>query len=145
MRFLYVMMMMCCSVMSFSLSFNDLPFLKGRWSVKKDDTAYFQFKDDCIYAIKKNAKLSMDIKKIQHNENDIHLEMNNLKMHTIPLVFNGFDFKIASMIRSVMKHGALLKFKTLSKEMVIVTWYIQHQDTNEILYTGELQLMNIED
>lgn len=133
-----------CSLLCFQQGQCDLSsFFKGRWIAgsKDRDSSYFQVKNSSIFAIKKNAKLSMDIKNIQHRpDQTVQFEMANLRIHSIPMVFNVMDYKIVSVLRLLMKHGLTLEFHNMSPSSVVVHWTIR--DKENVLQKGRLTLTN---
>lgn len=135
-----------CSLLCFQHGHSDIPFLRGRWVAgsKDDVSSYFQVRNSSIYAIKKNAKLSMDIKNIQHRpDRTVEFEMANLRIHSVPMVFNVLDYKIVAVLRLLMKHGVTLEFQRLSSSSIVVNWTIREKDRT--LHTGRLTLSNVSD
>ena len=138
-----------CSFLCFQQGQCDLSsFFKGRWATaaesKGRDPSYFHVKDSSIFAIKKNAKLSMDIKNIvQHPTNHtIQFQMTNLRIHSVPMVFNVMDYKILSALRLLMKHGLTLEFHVLSSQSIMVHWTISEKD--RVHQKGQLTLSNLD-
>lgn len=133
-----------CSLLCFQHGGCDISsFFKGRWvaSTKERDASYFQVKDSSIFAVKKNAKLSMDIKNIEHRpDQTVQFEMSNLRIHSVPMVFNIMDYKIVSALRLLMKHGLTLEFHEVSAQSMLVHWTIR--DKENVLRKGHLTLTN---
>ena len=120
----------------------DISHLTGRWKSPLDtsDTSYFQVKESAIFAIRPDAKVSMDIRNIKKNNNIIELEMDNLKVHHAPLYLNVFDFRVLRFVRHLMKHGLTLEFSTLPNSTVVVNWRVEEKNKDIILQQGNLCL-----
>lgn len=137
-----------CSLLCFQHGQCDLSSLfKGRWVANPTarDGSYFQVNDTSIFAVKKNAKLSMEIQNIQqrHGSNrTVQFEMTNLRIHSVPMIFNILDYKIVSAIRLLMRHGLTLEFEMLSSSSVRVHWAIKEKAKDHIHQKGQLVLNN---
>lgn len=155
------------SIMCFQGTHCDFPFFKGRWSSSSNveqsssssiitnnhentidtssSTPYFQFKDSKLFAVRDNAKLSMDIKNIGRSNENNHLQFQlaNLKVHSVPLYFSIFDYRIVSFVRLLMKHGLTIEFHSISKDDLVVKWIVR--DNDRVLQKGKLLLSNIGD
>jgi hypothetical protein len=120
----------------------DLSFLRGKWKglMNQNDSSYFHVKDNSIYAIRENAKLSMDIKFVKKQNDVLHLNLNNLKIHSVPVMLSVFDYRVVNFVRRLMKHGMTLEFSTLPNTTLVVSWKIHHSEDNKVIQEGEVML-----
>lgn len=125
----------------------DLSLLQGKWRSITDlnDSSYFHVKDTSIFAVRENAKLSMDITNFKKEKNILQLQMNNLKIHHAPLYLNVFDLRVFSFMRTLMKHGMTLHFSTLPNATMIVRWSVSEKDKTKILHEGKIMVSNVPD
>lgn len=129
-------------VVCFQHGYSDHPLYNSKWFVTKNgDRSYFHVKDSSVFVVRNDAKLSMDIQNLSVKEdNRIHLDMHNLKVHTVPKFFNAFDFRVITAIRMLMQHQLSLQIEMTSDKLATVTWKIAHKTNNDTLKQGQLQL-----
>lgn len=122
----------------------------GKWidpsKYKDKSSPYFKIDEKSIYAIKHNAKVSMDIKNIQKTEeNVIEFKMHNLKIHSIPYTFSVSDYKAFDLIYKVIKNGLTFKIQYVNNSSVCVEWSIFDDKINKTYQKGIFFLSNIDD
>jgi hypothetical protein len=93
-----------------------------------------------IYAIRESSKVSMDIKNFKKHNNQLQLQMDNLRVHSAPMYLSVFDYRVLRFIRILMKHGMTLEFASLPDKTVSVKWKIQDAAVNKTLQEGKLYL-----
>lgn len=118
----------------------DFSSLHGKWkpALELSNNSYFHVKDSSIYAIKENAKLSMDIRNFKKNDNIMQLQLDNLQVHHAGIYLSMFDYRVIRFVRRLMKHGMTLEFSTLPDSTLSVTWKIH--ENGVILQEGNVCL-----
>lgn len=123
---------------------------KGKWIdpliYKDSKSPYFKISEETIYAVKHNAKISMDIKDIHKTEeNIVRCKMHNLKMHSIPLTISLSDYKILDLIHKIMKHGLTFKIEFVNDSFISAEWNIFDESNNKTFQKGICLLSYIEE